>query len=107
MTDKDIIDFLNHIWCDDDGTWYYDASDSIKLSKDVTALASFKNLLLEAQKQVWQQTIDANTRKPTHGNCCTCQSCGQYHDDCTCEIVNYAKDRLAELQSQLGGATNE
>jgi len=23
--------------------------------------------------------------KPTHGNCCTCQDCGQNHDDCVCE----------------------
>lgn len=23
-------------------------------------------------------------RKPTHGNCCTCQSCGFYHDECEC-----------------------
>lgn len=23
-------------------------------------------------------------RKPTHGNCCTCQSCGQAHDECIC-----------------------
>lgn len=23
--------------------------------------------------------------KPTHGNCCTCQTCGYSHDDCVCE----------------------
>jgi len=23
-------------------------------------------------------------RKPTHGNCCTCQDCGWDHDDCIC-----------------------
>ena len=23
--------------------------------------------------------------KPTHGNCCTCQDCGYYHDECVCE----------------------
>lgn len=22
--------------------------------------------------------------KPTHGNCCTCQTCGQAHEDCVC-----------------------
>ena len=22
--------------------------------------------------------------KPGHGNCCTCQECGHYHDDCVC-----------------------
>lgn len=25
------------------------------------------------------------TRKPTHGNCCTCQDCGYGHDECICE----------------------
>ena len=24
-------------------------------------------------------------RKPTHGNCCTCQDCGYSHDECVCE----------------------
>ena len=25
-------------------------------------------------------------RKPTHGTCCTCQTCGQYYDDgCLCD----------------------
>jgi len=23
-------------------------------------------------------------RKPTHGPCCTCQTCGHHHDDCVC-----------------------
>lgn len=23
-------------------------------------------------------------RKPTHGSCCTCQTCGWYHNDCDC-----------------------
>lgn len=27
------------------------------------------------------------TRKPTHGNCCTCQDCGQGHDECVCEAL--------------------
>lgn len=22
--------------------------------------------------------------RPTHGPCCTCQICGQFHDDCVC-----------------------
>ena len=24
-------------------------------------------------------------KKPTHGSCCTCQTCGYYHDECICE----------------------
>lgn len=23
----------------------------------------------------------------THGNCCTCQTCRNYHDECTCEEI--------------------
>jgi hypothetical protein len=23
--------------------------------------------------------------RPRHGNCCTCQDCGQAHDECVCE----------------------
>lgn len=23
-------------------------------------------------------------RKPTHGSCCTCQTCGHYYDECQC-----------------------
>lgn len=34
-------------------------------------------------------------RKPTHGNCCTCQSCGQYHDDCNCEVIAVLEAQLA------------
>jgi hypothetical protein len=24
------------------------------------------------------------SKKPTHGPCCTCQTCGHYYDDCIC-----------------------
>lgn len=30
-------------------------------------------------------------RKPTHGNCCTCQDCGYYHDECVCESNEWHK----------------
>lgn len=30
-------------------------------------------------------TIKPNI-KPIHGNCCTCQECGYYHDECNCEV---------------------
>jgi hypothetical protein len=26
-------------------------------------------------------------RKPTHGPCCTCQTCGQFYDDCICQYL--------------------
>lgn len=28
----------------------------------------------------------------THGNCCTCTTCKNYHDDCTCEFTEALKD---------------
>ena len=34
-------------------------------------------------------------RKPTHGECCTCQDCGYYHDECVCldnEIITTIKE---------------
>ena len=27
-------------------------------------------------------------RKPTHGSCCTCQECGQVHDECICKYYS-------------------
>ena len=33
--------------------------------------------------------------KMSHGICCCCSSCGQYHDDCVCEsnrIYQFIKD---------------
>lgn len=44
----------------------------------------------EALKEL-KKRIKSLTRKPTHGTCCTCQDCGQSHDDCNCteiEIIN-------------------
>ena len=33
-------------------------------------------------------------RKPTHGSCCTCQTCGYHYDDCQC---GYSEDELMAL----------
>ena len=30
-------------------------------------------------------------RKPTHGTCCTCQECGQPHDECMCRDMENFK----------------
>lgn len=33
--------------------------------------------------------------KPSHGPCCTCQTCGHHHDDCVCghnEILDILND---------------
>ena len=37
----------------------------------------------------WEAELGLNEkimiRKPTHGSCCTCQTCGYDYDDCYCE----------------------
>ncbi len=40
-------------------------------------------LLIEKGYLLGEQVLE--TRKPTHGNCCTCQTCGQGHDECVCD----------------------
>ena len=35
--------------------------------------------------------------KPSHGACCCCSDCGQYHDDCVCghnEWVNFVNSLI-------------
>lgn len=39
-------------------------------------------------------------RTPTHGNCCTCQSCGLDHDSCRCDLDDVA-DELTTVKAQL------
>ena len=34
--------------------------------------------------------------KPTHGNCCTCQTCGYAHEDCVCSHNELLK-KIKEL----------
>ena len=36
------------------------------------------------------------SRKPGHGSCCTCQTCGQHHDDCVCNHNEWI-DKIEEL----------
>ena len=44
-------------------------------------------------------------RKPTHGRCCTCQTCGQYYDDgCLCDWAdNPEKSALLEDEIERRG----
>lgn len=51
----------------------------------------------EARIDEWQSIINQK-QKPMHGNCCTCQNCGYAHDECICELVRKADDRLQQLQ---------
>ena len=43
--------------------------------------------------------------KPRHGNCCTCQDCGQYHDDCVCQhnrVLKLLRKAKRNLKRRLG-----
>lgn len=46
-------------------------------------------------------------RTPTHGTCCTCQGCGQSHEDCKCseeeleDALNQACKERDELRERL------
>ena len=37
---------------------------------------------------------------PKHGNCCTCQDCGHYHDECVCG-VSYSMADAGKLLAEL------
>lgn len=41
-------------------------------------------------------------RKPTHGNCCTCQGCGLDHDSCRCDLDELS-DEVAMLREENAG----
>lgn len=47
-------------------------------------------------------------RTPTHGTCCTCQGCGQSHEDCKCseeeleDALNQACKERDELRAAAG-----
>lgn len=43
-----------------------------------------------------------NITTPTHGPCCTCQTCGYSFEDCECEINRYINliSHIEELQSK-------
>lgn len=49
-----------------------------------------------------KERIELKTINPTHGNCCTCQSCGYAHEDCICE-----HNRNIQFLDQLNQMLNE
>ena len=53
------------------------------------------NLLVELE--IIMTTEVQELWKPTHGECCACQDCGRYHDECVCrdnEIITTVRERL-------------
>jgi len=44
----------------------------------------------------WRKGVGfISAEKPTHGPCCTCQTCGRYHDDCVCVHNEWFHDLLS------------
>ena len=40
-------------------------------------------------------------QKPRHGNCCTCQDCGWYHDECKCGYSTTDAGAIAALEAAV------
>lgn len=38
--------------------------------------------------------------KMSHGSCCCCITCGQYHDECVCE-KNYMYEKFEEFLNSI------
>ena len=81
----------------DEKTYHHDGSSVsiIRLTPYLMAqdAKTRKETLIEERNRIIDILIDQEylggtvllpTRKPTHGNCCTCQDCGQGHDECVC-----------------------
>ena len=60
-------------------------------------LAAFATL--EAERDDLKARL-ADLHRPTHGPCCTCQTCGKPYDECRCDIDDLA-DELAALRAAL------
>ena len=41
-------------------------------------------------------------RKPTHGSCCTCQTCGHYYDECQCGYTEDMSEAWEVVEHMVG-----
>ena len=42
-------------------------------------------------------------KKPGHGECCTCQQCGYFHDECVCNhniFLKWLNDKSFEIEDK-------
>lgn len=51
----------------------------------------------------WVARLRFQFRKPTHGNCCTCQTCGHPHDECLCCEINKFQELRALVEAIMKG----
>ncbi len=47
-----------------------------------------------------EDSIKSLKGKSTHGNCCTCQDCKNYHDECNCETIKKLESKAEELRKK-------
>lgn len=58
-----------------------------------------KAALSEVEKIIKARIIKC---RPTHGECCTCQTCGQPHDECACDENNIYESLLSAISKLKG-----
>jgi len=58
-----------------------------------------ENERLKHEMKDLQLIIKRRKREPTHGPCCTCQICGEHHDDCRCDLDDVV-DELEKAEKE-------
>jgi len=59
--------------------------------------SSYPQTKVETEIKTLEKEIEDLRGKSTHGNCCTCQDCKNFHDDCKCEEIKAKKNKIAVL----------
>lgn len=77
---------------------WHENSEAVKQLR--VRLAETEAKLRESREETrkWQRI-----RTPTHGNCCTCQKCGESHDECRCDLDDVV-DELEQTKAKLRAA---
>ena len=57
----------------------------------------------DAVREVIQEVVASVPvrQDPTHGSCCTCQSCGHFNEECVCERREWQWDLVNCLRSKF------
>jgi len=50
-----------------------------------------RDLIIAMVESMEGSLEDKPNRTPTHGSCCTCQTCGYHYDDCVCSRREWIK----------------
>ena len=64
------------------------------------------NNLQQLKEKITKAVIGDKIKKPGHGNCCTCQDCGYYHEDCIC-LSFTLEDVLISLHNKSWHESNQ